>query len=218
MSKNAPGKIINQKIAEMIWGPIILIIAGIFATGTAFYLHQKNNRLKFLGLLFAAAVFVTVEFAVLFHLVVKGYWADLITLWVIEWGHIYCLALILSSLLLFVRESKPEFSQFPRVYSILPLLSIVSCLLVFDTVMLKDWLISIYQGGAAIVALLIYGIYTYRNSIYRTVASGAILFFASFLTSLIIPEYPIAWQLLLAASIITTFSGYLVVEKHFVPD
>lgn len=199
----------------MIWGPLILIIAGLFATGTAFYLHQETNRLKFLGLMMAGLAFVAVETAALFQLFLDGAWATFITYHIIEWGHIYCLALILSSLLLFVRESKPEFSQFPLAYAILPFLTILSYLLVYDTIMLKNWLISIYQGGAALVALLIYGIYSYRNSIYSTLAAGAVLFFLAFLFYLFMSAYPIVWQLLLAASIVTTFSGYLVVEKHF---
>lgn len=205
----------NLKKIKMIWGPLILVIAGSFAAGTAYYLHQLTDRVKFLGLMLAAVCFVAVEAAVISRMLIDNQISYLITHQIIEWGHIYALALTLSSLLLFVRESKPEFSQFPILYATLPFITIVSYLLVYDTVMLKDWLLSIYQGGAVIVAVLIYGIYSYRNAVYRTQAIGAILFFSSFLASLIFFGYPLIWQLLLAAGIITTFSGYLVVEKYF---
>lgn len=200
----------------MAWGALVLILAGLFATGTAFYLHQETQRLKFLGLFWAAAIFVAVEIGILVSAVTTGGTLDFITSQVIEWGHIYSLALILSSLLLFIRESKPEFSQFPIFYGILPFLIIISYLLVYNTVILKDWLINIYQAGAIIVAILMYGIYSYRDDIYRTLAAGAILFGITFILYLAMPGHKLLWELFLAGSIITSFSGYIVVQRHYI--
>lgn len=200
----------------MAWGALVLILAGLFATGTAFYLHRETQRLKFLGMFWAAVIFVAVEIGILASTVTSTGTLDFIAGQVIEWGHIYCLALILSSLLLFVRESKPEFSQFPILYGVLPFLIIISYLLVYNTVILKDWLINIYQAGAVVVAVLMYGIYSYRDDIYRPLAGGAILFCITFILYLVIPDHKLLWELFLAGSIITTFSGYIVVERHYI--
>lgn len=199
----------------MFWGPLLLSLTGLFATGVSYYLHRQTQQLKFLGLQLASVVFVVVELAVLAQMFINADVAAFITELIIEWGHIYCIALILSSLLLFVRESKPEFSRFPRIYAILPLLVILSYLLVYDTILLKKWLLNLYQGGAAVVTAMMYGIYYYRDSIYLTVACGAAFFLASYLIYIFIPVSPFAWQICLAVSITTTFSGYLIVEKEY---
>lgn len=199
----------------MLWGTITLILAGSFALGVSFYLNRESGRLKFLGLLLASGVFIVAEVAFLLSGVITGNTATYITNLIIEWGHVYSIALVLCSLLLFVRESKPEFSQFPLLYCALPILTIAAYLLVHNTLMLKYWLINIYQGGAVVVALMMYGIYSYRDSIYSTLTVGSVLFIVSFLIYLFFYEWMMLWQIFLAVAIFTTFSGYLVVERHY---
>ena len=200
----------------MQWGYLILALAGSFSTGVSFHLHKKTGSLKFLGLFWASLLFVAVSAAYILQPVLTDKISSFLVAQVIEWGHVYCLALILSSLLLFVRDSKPEFSRFPITYVSFPLLIVLSYLLIYNTVILKNWLINIYQGGAVVVTMLIYGIYNYRESIYLTVFMGSVLFFITFLIYLLLPQsYIIVWQVLLAISIGTLFSGYLIIDREF---
>jgi len=199
----------------MIWGLLTLVLAIIFAGAVSLYLHRKTNRLKFLGFFLASVTFLFAELAGIFSYVSNHETGLLISQQIVQWGRIYSLALVLSSLLLFVRESKPEFSQFPLFYAVFPLGIVFSYLLVIDTILVKYWLIDVYMGGAVATALLIYGIYAYRNSIYITSFCGSFLFLITYLIYLFIPDQIILIYILLALSILTTFSGYLVVDKTY---
>ena len=199
----------------MQWGLILLSLAGLFSAIVSLYLHKKTDRLKFLGLFLASLLFVAVTISTILRPVFPGGWEQFIVAQISEWGHIYVLALIFSSLLLFVRESKPEFSRFPIAYVAFPVCIVISYLLVYDTIILKNWLLSIYHGGAVLVTLLIYGIYAYRESIYLTVFIGAIGFLISFAAFILLPLFQIIWQILLTISISITFAGYLMIDRHF---
>jgi len=202
-------------LIDMLWESLILALTGLFATGVSLYLHRDTERLKFLGLFFASGLFTIAELSAALRTIITGDTANFIANLLIEWCHIFCIAFVLSSLLLFIRESKPEFSRFPLIYGTLPLVIIISYLLVYDTIVLKFWLLNIYQGGAAIVALMMYGIYSYQDPVYGTLAVGSALFVVSFLLYTIIPGYALIWQTCLALGVIITFCGYLVVEKHY---
>lgn len=200
----------------MQWILLLLTLAGCFGGAVSFHLHRKTERLKFMGLFWASLFFVAVNLALLLEPVFVGGWAAFIIDQIKEWGTVYCIALILSSLLLYVRESKPEFSRFPLFYVAFPLVIVISYLLVYDTVLLKNWLLGIYQGGAAVVAVLMYGIYFYRESMYQTPFIGALLFLITYLMYMILPlSYNYIWQISLFVSIITIFSGHLIVERKF---
>ena len=200
----------------MQWGFLLLALVGCFATVVSLRIHKKTRRLKFLGLFWAALLFVAVSVAIILQPIISNNFISFLLAQLSEWGHIYSLALILSSLLLFVRESKPEFSRFPVSYVIFPILIVFSYLLVYNTVVLKKWLISIYQGGAVVVSMLIYGIYSYREQIYQRTFVGSVLLFFSYLAFYLLPDsYKIIWQLFLVAGIAIVFAGYLAVEQHF---
>lgn len=130
----------------------------------------------------------------------------------IEWGHIIALSFVLSSLSIFIRQSKPVFAQFPLVYTALPLLIVFSYFLVQNTYALKEWLLSIYQGGAILVAMLMYGIYSYREERYKYILVGIIFFLITFILFWYIPgireNYAWIWKCILGLSLITTLYGY----------
>ncbi|MDZ7714949.1 MAG: hypothetical protein U5J95_01930 [Balneolaceae bacterium] len=131
---------------------------------------------------------------------------------VVEWGHIVTLAILLGALASFIRDSKPYFAQFPKAYIGLPLLIVISYVLVKDTYAIKEWLISIYQGGALLVALLMYGVYTYRSQDYALVITGILVFLITYLVFWFVPinsnSLNVIWKLLLGLGIIITVLGY----------
>lgn len=198
----------------MQWILLLLMLSGCFAVAVSFHLHRKTDRLKFMGLFWASFLFVAVNLALILEPIFVGGWTTFIIDQVKEWGKVYSIALVLSSLLLYVRESKPEFSRFPLLYVSFPLVVVISYLLVYDTVLLKNWLLGIYQGGAAVVAVLIYGIYYYREPIYQTVFLGSLLFLITYFIYIVLPKsYSYIWQIGLILSVITVFAGYLVVNR-----
>ncbi len=200
----------------MSWSAFLLFSVGIY-TGIKFLSYTRNyESLKFLGLTLAAFIFSLMEFGQLLDSFSPesafGFYAD----FVFEWGHILALSFVLSSLAIFIRQSKPVFAQFPLIYAGLPFLIVFSYFLVSDTYALKDWLLSIYQGGAILVALLMYSVYTYRNRHYGMVLGGVILFLVTFLMFWYIPvlknSYEWVWKSTLAISMIVTVYGYEYVK------
>lgn len=198
----------------MTWSSLLLFLAGSFSSVKLWQLNRSRYRLKFTGLLAAALLFSLLEGAILMGPLLP---APLLA-GIVEWGHISSLALVLSSLALFVRESKPVFARFPLAYTGLPLLIILSYFLVRDTYALKEWLIAIYQGGAVAVTLLMYSVYAYRRDGYGGVLGGAALFALSWSVYWFLPLAgeitDWAWQLPLAAAIVVMVLGYERIENR----
>lgn len=196
----------------MPWVTLILFIISGYVTGKLFILTNNKGRLKYLGLTVAAAIFTVMQLFLFLNFLADNPDFSAATDFIVEWGHITSLAFILSSLAIFIRESKPVFAQFPLFYTALPLLILISYLLVQDTYALKSWLIAIYQGGAIIVSLLMYSIYTYRRSNYAMILSGVGIFFITYALFWYVPEvqdsYGWIWKLLIGIGMVVTVLGY----------
>jgi len=201
----------------MQWGALLLSLAALYA-GFKFTGYTKENEsLKFLGLSIASFVLAFTQLSVVIDDLLDFYGLTMYSSVIVEWGHIISLAFILSALAVFIRQSKPVFAQFPLVYAALPLLIIFSYILVQNTYALKDWLLSIYQAGAILVALLMYSVYTYKDQRYVYILSGVVLFLFTFLIFWYIPgvqeNAPWAWQLSFIGSVLLSVYGYDYARK-----
>lgn len=196
----------------MPWATFMLTLAGGYVAVKLLGLTNTRGRLKFLGLTIAAAIFLVIQIFTLADFLIADSDFTVAANFITEWGHVTCLAFILSSLAVFIRESKPVFAQFPMLYTGLPLLIVISYALVHDTYALKTWLISIYQGGAIIVALLMYSVYTYRRNEYAFILSGVVIFLLTYILYWYVPSiqesYDWIWKVLLGVGMIITVLGY----------
>ncbi|MDX1629902.1 MAG: hypothetical protein R3345_14440 [Fulvivirga sp.] len=201
----------------MEWDALILSLVGFYCGFKCFNYAEGSDRLKFLGLSIAAFVFAATQLSVVIDGGLDHLGLTLYSGIVVEWGHIITLAFILSALAVFIRQSKPVFAQFPLVYAALPLFIVLSYFLVANTYALKDWLLSIYQGGAIIVALLMYSVYTYREQRYMYILGGIILFLITFLMYWYVPgvseNISWAWKTSLVGSLLLTLYGYDYARK-----
>lgn len=190
----------------------VLMLASIFVAFKLFRLTHSRGRLKFLGLTIAAGIFTIVQVCLVLNMVIDNPNFSTATDFIVEWGHITSLAFVLSSLAVFIRESKPVFAQFPILYTALPLLIVISYALVEDTYALKNWLLTIYQGGAIIISLLMYSVYTYRRNEYALILTGAAVFFSAYILFWYIPGFQESltwvWKLMVAAGMVVTVLGY----------
>lgn len=195
-----------------------LLITSVFVAVKLIGLTNKRGRLKYLGLAIASVILTVMQLTVLIEQLVGNPEVAAASEFIIEWGHIIGLAFVLSSLTIFIRESKPVFAQFPMFYTALPLLIVISYVLVQDTYALKNWLIAIYQGGAIVVAFLMYSVYTYRRNEYAVILVGITLFLISYIlfwyTGDLLENYPWVWKLLVGLAMITTILGYEQTEKE----
>lgn len=205
----------------MQWLALVLVLIGGYATVKLINFSREGNRLKFLGLTIASVIFSIIFLANAAAGFTNNSDLKFISDTLDEWGHVLSLAFILSSLAIFIRESKPVFAQFPLPYTALPLLIVISYVLVQDTYAIKEWLLFIYQGGAILVALLMYSVYTYRDNDYAYIMSGIILFGVCYTLFWYLPviheSNPWLWQVLLGISIILTIFGYdRINEKSYI--
>ena len=202
----------------MIWVTLLMVFVGGFVAGKLFNLTNKKGRLKYLGLTVASVLFTIMHLALFIEGLSSVAEITTATEFIFEWGHIISLAFILSSLAIFIRESKPVFAQFPMVYTALPLLIIISYLLVQDTYALKTWLLAIYQGGAILVGLLMYSVYTYRRRDYSLILAGVILFLISYILFWHVPQmnesYSWTWKMTLSIAMVVSAFGYEQAQKQ----
>lgn len=200
----------------MPWATFLLTLASGYVAVKLLGLTNTGGRLKFLGLTIAAAIFLIIQlFTFADFWIADPDFTNAVN-FITEWGHVTCLAFILSSLAVFIRESKPVFAQFPMLYTGLPLLIVISYALVYDTYALKTWLIAIYQGGAIIVALLMYSVYTYRRNGYALILSGIAIFLLTYILYWYVPvveDYSWVWKLLLGIGMVVTVLGYDQTQK-----
>lgn len=192
----------------MEWPALILLAGGLYALWKLSLVAARSERLTFRVLLASAVFLCLAQAAVLFAAVLpEGLAAGMS-----EWGHVLLLACVLGALALFVRESKPAFARFPLLYTLLPLLIVISYFLVRDTYALKEWMLAIYQGGALAVALLMYGVYQYRRGGYGRVLGGVALMAAAYAAYWLLPLQDVvrdwSWQLLLAGGLVLLIHGY----------
>lgn len=90
-----------------------------------------------------------------------------------DWITIVGISFILSGLAHLVYEAKPTFARFPVGLCGLPLLIIPAYFFVQDTLLLKEVVIAMYEAGALIVGLMMYGMLSQNTKFeYIIVAAG----------------------------------------------
>lgn len=203
----------------MLWVDVFLVVVSGYASVELIQFARGRGRLKFLGLTIAAFLFTFMQLTAVIDGIIDTSAVTTVVGFILEWGHLICLAFILSALAVFIRESKPVFAQFPLIYTALPLFIIISYFFVYDSLVLKKWLFFLYQGGTLAVALMMYGLYTYRSQKYVVILGGIALFLVCYLLFWSIPEnaresFAWIWKLLLAGGIITTTLGYKYAHKY----
>lgn len=202
----------------MPWSTFILFLISAYVTGKLFILTNSRGRLKFLGLTVAAGILAFMQIGLFIDMMTDNANFSAAIEFITEWGHITSLAFVLSSLAIFIRESKPVFAQFPFFYTALPLLILISYFFVQETYALKNWLTAIYQGGAIIVSLLMYSVYTYRRAEYSLILIGIAVFFLTFILFWFLPviqnSYAWIWKLLVGLAMIVTVVGYEKTESQ----
>ena len=190
---------------------IVLIITGGYVALKLYKFSDNLKKTHFFCLAVASGIFVLIHAIIGIGDVVNNTEFNRISSTVFEWGHLIILTLVLSSLAIFIRNSKPIFAQFPKFYATFPVLIIISYFFVKDTYALKEWLISIYQGGALFISLLIYSALAYRNKGYFPVLGGIFIILLSYILYWFIPGvelYSWTWKITLAGGMVLSVFGY----------
>ena len=99
-----------------------------------------------------------------------------------EWAGVVAISFTLVGLAILIRNAKPEFARFPLLFTTLPLLLIVFYPLAVDTIVLKYWLLGIYQGGAIVISFLMYSVITMHDNKFLLILASVCLYAVCFVT------------------------------------
>lgn len=99
-----------------------------------------------------------------------------------EWGKLISITVYISGLLVLIRESKPIFARFPQYLTALPFVSFLFFPIIVDSIVIKDLLNAIYQGGAIIVTMLVFTLNQAKKNNRRYYVLGLSLLGLAYLT------------------------------------
>ncbi|MEX2477415.1 MAG: hypothetical protein WD357_03195 [Gracilimonas sp.] len=98
-----------------------------------------------------------------------------------QWGKLISITIYISGLLVLIRESKPAFARFPLYLTALPFVSFLFFPLIIDSIVIKDLINAIYQGGALAVTVLVFTLNQARQKGRRYYIIGLSLISASYI-------------------------------------
>lgn len=175
------------------WGPLGLMLLGIYSVRCMVITYRLRPVTEHLMFMVTSIVFIVLQLVTtLSHIKVLKLFIQFES--AIDILTTLTLSSMLSSLALVVRESKPIVSRFPILLAFLPFLLVPAHALVSHTFVLKQMLYTVYETGALLVALLIYGLKASNNDRYRTLLFGMIPFgLALILPWLDTPFLPSPW-------------------------
>jgi hypothetical protein len=133
-----------------------------------------------------------------------------------EWGRMSGIAIIMSALIILIREEKPSITRFPVIFCWIPLLLVPVYALVMNSIFLKEILLGIYEAGSMLVALLMYSLFLSRDRKYLFTVIGISVLIIGFIFYWIIrtgdfPQmsYELSWisHLIIAWGAGLTFFG-----------
>lgn len=196
-----------------------MIFAGILLTVILFYasfrigmLYKafKNQKILMFALAFLAYGISSVDWL-----------ADVLTFTLadklildnaLDWIQVVGVSFALCGLAIENWEDRPAVARFPFVLVYAPILLIITYVFVFDTLFLKEVIIAIYEGGAVLIALLLFGLFGAKNTDYLYVLAGLILLLLSFAVywfpSEVISNNEWIWKVVVIISVYLLQKGY----------
>ncbi|MEX0843683.1 MAG: hypothetical protein WD022_00305 [Balneolaceae bacterium] len=190
-------------VVSLSFGSVFILIFKLFL-----------RRRSVLDLYFSlAALFITIPY--LFDLFQIEFSIDLF-----EWGKLVSVTFYISGLLVLIRESKPVFARFPIYLTALPFVSFLFFPLIIDSIIIKELINAIYQGGALAVTVLVFTLNEAKKRRRRYYIIGISLISASYLSYWLyfirLNDLNFIWisELLLSAGILITTIRFIKGEEN----
>ena len=201
------------------WLDFLLFLLFSYFTVQAYLKFVRNNELMFLGLSIAA--FSVVVYASVGNVAyLAGYSVTELPVRLIEeWASVVAISFTLCALAVLIHNAKPAFARFPLIFTALPLLIIAVHPMAIDTIILKQWLLAIYQGGALLIGLMLYAVMATYNRNYAILLVAIVIMGCAYLVywtpnSLIGGEAWV-WKLLLGTGATVLTYGYNHLEQAY---
>ncbi len=187
---------------------IILFIVSFYATIFFFRLYNESRRIFHFCLsiasIFVAIIGISDYLAVFFPILDPGFIDD--------WSTVFAVSFALSASAALIRDFKPAMTRFPKIFTFFPLLLILVYPFIIETILLKTWIIAIYQGSTLIIGMLIYGYRTSQDNRFGYMFVGLSFFLITFILFhlpaawFVLPDY--GWMLLVSSGILIITVGY----------
>jgi hypothetical protein len=148
------------------WQSLLAAIASI----TAAILLVRAGYLKAPSTAFAlvATMVAGISYTVDFSVNLVGAQSPTTQIWS-DFMWLLVAALILVSLANFLRDDKPPFAQYPFFFTLLPLIVLPVYPFIADTVVIKNWVLALYQFGALVMAGLLFSLISTKDTSYRLI-------------------------------------------------
>lgn len=151
---------------------VSLSFGTVFFLQLKLFIQKKSMLILYFGL---AALTITIPYFIdIFEIQL---YFDLF-----QWGKLISITFYISGLLVLIRESKPVFARFPAYLTALPFVSFIFFPLIIDSIVIKDLINAIYQGGALLVTILIFTINQAKKQKRRYYIIGISLIGAAYLS------------------------------------
>ncbi|WP_020402931.1 hypothetical protein [Gracilimonas tropica] len=193
---------------------VSLSFGTVFISLLRLYIQRKDLLISYFGL---AAISITVPYFVdLFEFNLPF---DLF-----EWGKLISITFYISGLLVLIRDSKPVFARFPAYLTALPFVSFLFFPLIIDSIVIKDLINAIYQGGALVVTLLVFALNQAKERKRRYYIIGISCIGIAYLTHWIIfNQYNLSeinWisEIFLSVGILFTTFRFVIGEQEKATD
>lgn len=105
---------------------------------------------------------------------------------VYQWIRISAVTTLLCGMGVLVRNAKPNLTRAPLALAFLPLLLLIVHPFVIDTIILKDVLISMYHGGALLIAFMMFSVLRTQNNGYLIILLGTLIFLSAYLFDMLL--------------------------------
>jgi hypothetical protein len=205
-----------MRLNEQDWGIIALALVATYVVSVMYRVNQYRPVLEHKMYYMASLWFLL---SLISRVIVKlPFWPDIIDPnYVTDTFVMLAISHVLVGLAIVVRESKPIVTRFPLALAFTPFLLVPAHLIVSHTFVLKQILYTIYEFGATIIGLLIYGLMATVDRRYLNVIYGIILFAVSL--SIQWMEIPVQievwlhWFLVSAALLVTTKSYKSIIRQ-----
>lgn len=98
-------------------------------------------------------------------------------------------AILLVSLANFLREDKPPFARYPFFFTLLPLIVLPVYPFISDTIVIKNWVLALYQFGALTIAGLLFALMASKDKSYLLILVSVAFFSAAWVTRWIVQPH-----------------------------
>lgn len=119
-------------------------------------------------------------------------------------------------------EDRPPVARFPYALAFAPVLLILSYGFVFQTVFLKELILALYEAGALLIGLMLFILFTVKNTNYLNTVIGNALLLLSFAVYWfpgdLVADQPWIWQLIAFIAIPIIVQGYLSATRKVLQE